>query len=78
MPDRTSTYRQIRLVVTPSGLHHRAEWHLATINVVKGVPLAQILDRGVLLGHHTPQTSEDVVELMTGAAELLTARWMLA
>lgn len=47
MPDSISNYRQVRLIIDlPHGEETRCHWSLIALSVRKGVPYAQVLERG--------------------------------
>ena len=77
MPDRISTYRQIRLAINLTPQQLRAAWVASTIDVRKGVPTAHPLDNGAFPLGALPQRPEDCVRLLDEAVQVLCARWYL-
>jgi len=68
MPDRISTYRQVRLVLQiPSEPRGRSYWSLHAVGVRNGVPSSVILLDG-FAGHLSNRpTTEEILEALDAA-----------
>ena len=70
MPDRISTYRQVRLVIqVPRSRDQRAYYSLHAVGVKGGIPTAKVLVDGVVnLAPRNP-TTEEILEALLAAVE---------
>lgn len=72
MPDRISSYRQIRLIIDlPHGEQQRCHWSLIALSVRKGIPHAEVLDRGWTVPLPAKPGISEVWEALAGVHEAM-------
>jgi hypothetical protein len=73
MPDRQSTYRQLRLSIYPHDTPGEFSYALLSVHTVQGVPDGQIVARGTMESNHDLNTADGVWGAFQDLAE--SRRW---
>lgn len=75
MPDRISRYRQVRLIIDlPHGQETRCHWSLIALTVEKGIPRAEVVERGWTVPMPSRPGPDEIWEALQGIADDLSQR----